>query len=159
MLEITGIPHGQKPQAIAKIKGSDRYKGIIGTVCFYSVRHGVCVVAEVFGLPTDINPCGGKFFGFHLHSGGECIGNGKDPFSKVLGHYNPNGCAHPYHAGDMPPLLGCNGYAFSAFVTNRFSVKELADKAVIIHSNPDDFTTDPSGNSGEKIACGSVVLL
>lgn len=80
----------------------------------------------------------------------------KDPFANAMAHYDPEGCPHPYHAGDMPPLFGNNGFAFSAFITDRFSIREIIDKTVIIHSAPDDFMTQPSGNSGAKIACGVI---
>ena len=50
-----------------------------------------------------------------------------------------------------------NGYAFSAFLTDRFTVKEIVGRTVIMHSSPDDFTSQPSGNAGEKIACGEIV--
>jgi Cu-Zn family superoxide dismutase len=83
--------------------------------------------------------------------------DGSDPFPSSGTHYNPNNCPHPYHAGDMPPLFGANGYAFLTFVTSRFTVNEIIGKTIIIHSMPDDFTTNPSGNSGEKIACGVIV--
>ena len=72
-------------------------------------------------------------------------------------HYNPLGCPHPYHAGDMPPIFGAAGYAFSAFVTDRFTVRDVVGRSVILHGSPDDFTTQPSGNAGEKIACGEIM--
>ncbi len=56
----------------------------------------------------------------------------------------------------MPPLFGNNGEAFMTFETNRFSVREIINRVVIIHRNPDDFTTQPSGDSGEMIACGKI---
>ena len=68
----------------------------------------------------------------------------------------PNVYTHPYHAGDMPPLFGEKGEAFSVFMTKRFRVDDIIGKTVIIHSMPDDFTTQPAGNSGEKIACGII---
>jgi len=77
-----------------------------------------------------------------------------DPFSDVMSHYNPNGCEHPYNDGDLPPLFGNGGYALCAFLTDRFSVNDVIGRTVIIHDQPDDFTTQPSGNSGTKIACG-----
>ena len=83
-------------------------------------------------------------------------GNG-EPFPMSGTHYNPHNCPHPYHAGDMPPLFGTNGYAFLSFITSRFKVNEIIGKTVIIHSSPDDFTTQPSGNSGTKIACGVII--
>ena len=71
-------------------------------------------------------------------------------------HYNPHGCDHPYHAGDLPPLFETSGLALSAFLTDRFTVDEVIGRTVIIHDQPDDFTTQPSGNSGTKIACGVI---
>ncbi len=71
-------------------------------------------------------------------------------------HYNPGGCEHPRHAGDLPPLFGNDGAAVSLFLTSRFSVEDVIGKTVIIHDSPDDFTTGPSGNAGEKIACGVI---
>ena len=56
----------------------------------------------------------------------------------------------------MPPLFGADGYAFLAFVSSRFTVNEILGKTVIIHSGVDDFKTQPSGNAGEKIACGVI---
>ena len=65
-------------------------------------------------------------------------------------------CPHPFHAGDFPPLLENNGYAYSKFLTNKFKISEIIGKVIIIHDLPDDFTTQPSGNSGTKIACGVI---
>ena len=79
-----------------------------------------------------------------------------EAFADAMSHYNPMGCEHPYHAGDLPPLFGSNGSALLLFLTDRFSVKEVIGKTVIIHDRPDDFTTQPSGNSGTKIACGVI---
>ena len=85
-----------------------------------------------------------------------CSGNAEDEFADALTHYNPNHCLHPSHAGDFPPLLQNNGYAYMSFLTNQFRVKDILGKVVIIHDSPDDFTSQPSGNSGKKIACGKI---
>jgi copper/zinc superoxide dismutase (SODC) len=108
------------------------------------------------GLPLAGGPCGGRIFGFHIHEGGACSGNSNDWFADTLAHYNPGKCEHPYHAGDLPPLFGNNGFALALFLTNRFRVEEIIGRTVIIHDRPDDFTTQPSGNSGVKIACGEI---
>lgn len=80
-----------------------------------------------------------------------------ETFKKYAGgHFNPGGKPHPFHSGDMPPLFGCDGMAYSIFLTNRFTPDEIVGRTVIIHLNPDDFTTQPSGNSGEMIACGVI---
>ncbi|MBR7112572.1 MAG: superoxide dismutase family protein [Clostridia bacterium] len=83
-----------------------------------------------------------------MHEGARCEVSGSDPFGAAGGHYDPTGCAHPYHKGDLPPLFGADGYAFSAVLTNRITVREIVGKAVIIHAGLDDFTTQPAGNAG-----------
>jgi len=52
--------------------------------------------------------------------------------------------------------LSCDGNAYMQVLTNRFSVREILGKTVVIHSHPDDFHTQPAGNAGEKIACGVI---
>lgn len=145
-----------RPQAAASITGSEQYPDISGTVRFYQTNKGVVVWAEISGLPHSALPCQEQIFGFHIHQGTTCTGNMDDPFADTMSHYNPGSCEHPYHAGDMPPLFGNNGFALSLFLTDRFSINEVIGKTVIIHDHPDDFTTQPSGNSGTKIACGVV---
>lgn len=144
------------PDALALIGGSEKYPSIRGRVRFYQTFSGVIVMSEITGLPQSNEPCKNPVFAFHIHSGSLCKGNADDPFSDAGTHYNPSGCPHPYHAGDLSPLFGANGKAFSAFLTDRFTVREIIGKTVIIHSRPDDFKTQPSGNAGEKIACGEI---
>lgn len=147
----------KKPVAVSLIKGSTDYPQIKGIVCIYETKHGALVAVEVLGLPTTTDKCKCPVFAFHIHSGGKCIGNADDAFADTLTHYNPDNCPHPYHSGDLPPLFGNNGYALSAFVTDRFSPQEVIGKTLIINSSPDDFHTQPSGNSGTKIACGEIM--
>lgn len=151
-----GSLFGRLPNAIAFIEGSSKYPEISGRVMFYGGRDSVLVCTEVNGLPKSKQQCRKPIFAYHIHSGGECSGNKEDPFADVMGHFSKEECPHPYHSGDMPPLFGVDGKAFSAFLTDRFSVSEIIGKTVIIHLLPDDFATQPSGNAGEKIACGVI---
>ncbi len=146
----------QLPHASAELMGSSAYPDIHGTVRFYQTRNGVLIAAEVSGLPHSHSICQNPVFGFHIHDGSQCEGDMHDPFSGAMAHYNPDHCAHPFHAGDLPPLFGNQGYAFSVFLTDRFSLPEVIGKTVILHGNPDDFTAQPSGNAGEKLACGVI---
>ncbi len=146
----------KKADAVALIEGSDKYVNLKGRVLFYQLKYGVIVRAEVTGLPVQNRECRKGIFAFHIHEGTKCIGNGDEPFPMTHGHYNPHSCPHPYHSGDMPPLFAVNSKALLAFLTDRFTVGEIIGKTVIIHSWPDDFTTQPSGNPGEKIACGII---
>lgn len=145
------------PTAVAMVKGSEEYPDINGTVRFYQTAYGSVVFAEIMGLPLGNGICDSPIFGFHVHEGAGCTGNGDDQFFDVGQHYDKNGCPHPHHSGDLPPLMGAGGMAFTAFLTNRFDVEEIIGRTVIIHRMPDDMTTQPSGNSGEKIACGEIV--
>lgn len=143
-------------QAVAQICGSPEYPDIRGQVRFYQTRCGVLAAAEVRGLPWGEGDCGARVFGMHIHSGGACVGDEKDPFAAAMTHYNPDGCSHPQHRGDLPPLFGNHGCAFQVVLTDRLSVREILGKTVILHEGPDDFTTQPAGNAGKKIACGVV---
>lgn len=147
----------RRPQAMAEVRGSDMYPDIRGNVRFYQTSYGVVTVAEIEGLPAPMGACMAPIFGFHIHEGESCSGDIEDPFANVKMHWNPRQCRHPYHAGDLPPLFGADGYAFSACLSNRFTVDEIYGRTIIIHSQPDDFITQPSGNSGIKIACGEIM--
>ena len=116
----------EQPDAIAVIQGGSEYPDIRGEVWLYQLKSGVLVAAEVYGLPKQEGQCDSRIFGFHLH------------------------------AGDLPPLFGCNGYAVSIFLTDRFLVADVIGKTMILHDRPDDFKTQPAGDAGEKIACGVI---
>lgn len=139
------------PQAYARIMGSGQYPCVTGYVYFYNLCDGVLVVASVDGLPKRES-----VLGFHIHEGGKCSGNSNDPFADTGSHYNPGDCQHPYHAGDLPPLFVNNGSAFCAVATSRFRICDIIDRTVVVHKMADDFMTQPSGNSGAKIACGVI---
>ena len=141
------------PKAQAALNGSAQYPNIRGTVSFYPVDHGTLVITEVTGLPFTPGACNARVFALHIHEGGRCTGNAQDPFADTGDHYNPDGCKHPQHAGDLPPLFGNDGYAWGAVVTDRFKIDQVIGRTVIIHTGPDDFTSQPSGNAGAKISC------
>ncbi len=139
-------------RAYAIIEGNNDNPHLWGIMFFYEVpKSGVLVEVEVTGLPDT--PSG--FHGMHIHENGNCT----PPFDMTGNHYNPANTPHPKHAGDMPPLLSNGGYAYSVFYTNRFDIADILGKSLIIHSHADDFTTQPSGNSGEKIGCGVIMRL
>ena len=148
-----------KPNSAADISGGENYPGIRGRVIFRQQKNGVLVTADIYGLPTGETGCDSGVFGFHIHEGEDCGSNGQEPFSNTKGHYNPGDCPHPYHAGDLPPLFENDGYAYMSFLTNRFTATEIIGRTVVIQLKPDDFHSQPSGNSGEKIACGVIKAL
>lgn len=142
--------------AKANIKGGKKYPKINGAVTFREVKNGVLVTAKVNGLPQSSDSCTGRFFGFHIHEGSSCSGTISDEFANAKTHLNPTNCPHPFHMGVLPPLIENNGYAHMTVLINKFKIKDILGKVVIIHDSPDDFTTQPSGNSGSKIACGII---
>lgn len=133
-------------EAVACIRGEGNLRG---TVKFYPVPCGVLVVAEINGLPESDT----GFFAMHIHEGDNC---GGVDFANSGAHFNPNGEEHPRHAGDLPPLLSRHGRAFLAVETDRFEIRDILGHTAVIHIAPDDFHSQPAGNSGRKIACGKI---
>lgn len=138
------------PDAVAHIKGSHHAPSLSGEVRFYQCRESVLVVAEVSGLPHSSET---GFFALHIHEGEHCSGT---QFADTGGHYNPTNAPHPNHAGDLPPLLLCRGGAFLAIQTDRFCLRDVIGRTVVIHSSSDDFKSQPAGQAGEKLACGVI---
>lgn len=150
-----------EPAAIAHIKGGPLAPQLAGTIFFINVYGGVMVWVEISGLPpyqpaqNNENPIGPH--GFHIHERGNCtVGDPQNPFQAAGEHWNPYNQPHGNHAGDFPVLFSNNGYAYMSFFTNRFKVKDVLGKAIIIHQNPDDYRTQPAGDAGKRLACGVI---
>lgn len=142
--------------ATAQIRGGNGYPDLYGTAVFAQTERGVLVTVKVHNLPKG-SPCNGGIFALHIHEGGSCTGTAADQFSEAGTHYNPLRCPHPYHAGDLPPLFGNDGFAYMSVLTDRFTVGEIIGKVIVVHAGKDDFSTQPAGNAGTKIGCGRIV--
>ncbi|KAB3533610.1 superoxide dismutase family protein [Alkaliphilus pronyensis] len=152
-------PQG-KTITYAKIKGGPLAPSINGIVYFVDVPNGTEVCVNINGLPPyqagdNGNPIGPH--GFHLHENGTCqIGDPTEPFQAAGGHWNPDNQPHGNHAGDFPVIFSNNGVARMCFFTNRFKPWNVIGKSVIIHENPDDYRSQPTGNAGRRLACGVI---
>ncbi len=141
------------PQAVAWVTGNKSAPDLSGLVKFYQTPYmGVLVEAEVFNLPNISTPGSTNYYGMHIHEQGTC----SDRFESAGAHYNPSNQPHPMHSGDLIPLLGNQGYAWLSFYDKRFTINEILGKSVIIHAMPDDFMSQPAGNSGIRIGCGII---
>jgi len=129
-----------------------------GSVSFVEVDRGLLIRADVRGLPP------GGVFGFHVHEKGDCS---SADFTSAGGHFNPGGKPHAHptrperHAGDLPNLTAdAEGNAVYVFETKLLTVTKgpnsVVGRAVVIHARPDDYTSQPAGNSGPRIACGLI---
>ncbi|HHV99867.1 MAG TPA: superoxide dismutase family protein [Clostridiaceae bacterium] len=150
--------------AVARIRGGPLAPEIQGVVYFIDIPGGTMVNVYVTGLPPYQPASDGKQpvgpHGFHIHEFGNCQeGSQDDPFMQAGQHWNPTNQPHGNHAGDFPVLFSNNGRAVMSFFTNKFKPKDVVGKSVIIHENPDDYRTQPSGNAGKRLACGVIMSL
>lgn len=130
-----------------------------GTVHMQELADGsVEVEVDLTGVPPGVH-------GFHVHAFGNCGDDG----NAAGGHFNPMSMPHAapdaasHHAGDFGNVTAAaNGEVHTRFTTRSITVSEgersAVGKAVILHANPDDLTTQPTGNAGGRIACGVVAL-
>ena len=128
-----------------------------GTVAFVTRGDKVRVTAQVAGLAPGPH-------GFHIHEKGDC--SAPDATS-AGGHFNPAGKPHgdpaaaDHHGGDMPMLTAdaagnATLEATIDTVTIGSGAGDIVGRAVVIHKDPDDFRTQPTGNSGARVACGVI---
>lgn len=137
----------QLPKAIAQIDS----RTITGIVEFYDYSQGTLMLYELMDLPQSEG-----FFGFHIHVGNSCINDTDILYEKTGGHLNPTNQQHPYHLGDLPPIFANKGYAWGLVYIDKFQVKDIVNHTIVIHEHADDLHSQPSGNSGTKIACGEI---
>jgi Cu-Zn family superoxide dismutase len=102
----------------------------------------------------------------HVHELGRC----EPPFTTAGGHFNPGSRAHGFrreqgsHAGDLPNVRASDaGTAHVEHISTAISlssgsgsVLDTDGSALVVHAGADDYATDPSGNSGSRIACGVI---
>jgi len=145
------------PSAVAELQ-STRGNTASGKVVF--VQHGdhVMVHARVTGLQPN------QEHGFHVHEKGDC---GSGDGMSTGGHFNPLGKPHgPHdsgdrHAGDLPALKAdANGAVEVRFPIRGITIGEgatdIVGRGLIVHAQPDDYKTQPTGNAGARIACAVI---
>lgn len=147
-------------KARAIIKGGLLFPDINGVVILTQYNDGVEVIVRIHNLPPFSRENGLAIgpFAFHIHNGKNCeVGTINDQFPLVGTHYNPDKQPHGNHAGDFPVLMpNKDGTAITRFITDKFKVTDVIGLPILVHLSPDDYRTEPSGNSGIKIACGII---
>jgi superoxide dismutase, Cu-Zn family len=140
--------------ALQPTKGSKAF----GEATFEQVGNKVRVIVFAQGLRPE------QEHGFHIHEAGDCSsGDGMS----AKGHFNPHGKPHgdpkvaERHAGDLPALkAGKDGRAKidveMDVITLTAGPANIVGKGVIIHADPDDYKTQPTGNAGARLACGVI---
>jgi Cu-Zn family superoxide dismutase len=144
------------PGAIAKLEPT-KGNTTQGTVRFMQLGSKVAVAGEISGLKP------GAVHGFHIHEKGDCSsGDGMS----TGGHFNPLGAPHgnhdkgAHHVGDLPSLQAdASGVARFSFESDSITLggaTGIVDRGMIVHRDPDDYSTQPTGNSGPRIACAVI---
>jgi Cu-Zn family superoxide dismutase len=129
-----------------------------GEATFEQVGDKVRVVVSVQGLKP------GQQHGFHIHEAGDCSsGDGMS----TKGHFNPYGKPHgpqgsaERHGGDLPSLMAnkegsAKVVADLDIITVAAGPASVIGRGLIVHADPDDYMTQPTGNAGARIACGVI---
>lgn len=154
----THLP-GNEPVAKATLEPRSGSQ-VGGKVSFTPVGDKLLVEAHVTGLSPGEH-------GFHVHEGGDCSA---PDASGAGGHFNPAGMPHGHHhrmqpgqrhAGDLPNLVAdASGQAYYRAEVTGLKVERgargLIGRSVVVHADPDDYQSQPAGNSGRRIACGVI---
>ena len=150
----------QASQATAELKDKDGKT--VGVATFRESGRGVTVNIDVKGLTPGLHAV-------HVHAVGKCeapaftsAGGHFNPAQKKHGHKSPEGA----HAGDLPNMLvakdGTGRFeAFTDGMTLKPGATSVFDKdgsALVIHAGVDDYATDPTGNAGDRAACGIITM-
>ena len=145
-----------KPTAVATLEPT-KGNTAKGSVTFTQDGNEVRVSASLSGLKP------GAEHGFHIHEKGDC---GSGDGMSTGGHFNPTGHAHgpqgsEHHAGDMPSLNADSyGNAKASFELKGVSIgsgpADIVGRGLIVHRDPDDLKTQPTGNAGPRIACAVI---
>ncbi|MDR2924789.1 MAG: superoxide dismutase family protein [Azoarcus sp.] len=125
-----------------------------GNILFKQEAEGIRVIAEISGLTPGSH-------GFHIHEKGDC--SAPDATS-AGGHFNPHQTAHGKagagHAGDLPSLeADASGNASLNVVLGSITFSgeaSIIGRGLIVHAAPDDYTTQPTGNAGARVACAVI---
>ena len=128
---------------------------------------GTATLSESMGMvhiQLDLKGLKAGDHALHVHGTAKCEGPG---FTTAGGHFNPAGAGHgrhghgTHHAGDLPSLVAdAQGVARLQFESSTISVEGSANSVVgrglIVHRDPDDYTTQPTGNAGPRLACAVI---
>jgi Cu-Zn family superoxide dismutase len=149
------LPTGSVVASLRDASGND-----LGTLTVAQAGAGLAITGTLHGLTPGAH-------GIHIHSVGRC----EPPFATAGGHWNPqmrqHGMENPSgpHAGDMQNIVvGNDGTAAVSVTTATGTLRDatgLLDAdgaAIVVHAAADDYKTDPSGNSGARVACGVVLV-
>ena len=152
----TTLPPPEALRATAQLQPTKGAK-TFGEATFEQVGDKVRVVVFVQSLTP------GQQHGLHIHEVGDCSGDGMG----AKDHFNPHGKPHgnpsgsDRHAGDLPALTAnksgrANVQVDMDVITLRPGPANIVGRALIVHAGPDDYKTQPAGNSGARIACGVI---
>lgn len=155
----TGQMNAMGPKAVAEMAPT-KGNTAAGSVMFQQQGGQVMVMVRLSGLTPNTE------HGFHIHEKGDCTsGDGMG----TGGHFNPTGKPHgpptgDHHAGDLPALKAdASGRVEMHFPMAGINLgagagANVVGRGLIVHTSPDDYTTQPTGNSGARIACGVITL-
>ena len=156
----TGVLTTPTPNQAIAVIGSTNDSGVTGTAVFTQNGDQITLIIEIQGATPGLHAV-------HIHEKGDCSApDGKS----AGGHWNPTDVAHgkwgegEFHLGDIGNItVGEDGMGDISLTTDLWEIGTGSDvdvvgRGIIVHADPDDFTSQPSGNAGARIGCGVIEL-
>lgn len=154
------VARAEVPKNPLEVQLKDAKGAVKGTAVLTPVPEGVKIALNAEGLSKGAH-------GFHIHETGTCTA---PDFKSAGGHFNPSGHPHGHsgageaHNGDMSNIqAGADGRARTEFINHAVTLGEGANSlrkaggtALVVHAKADDYKTQPTGDSGDRVLCGEI---
>ena len=136
--------------AYAELSGNPKYPDLTGLISFIQYPYHVEVSLFLENIPKD------QLLRFHIYEGTTCSEKSEDEFVDAKIHYAPDNSDRSDHTWDLPSIYSYDGRARMTFNTDKFFVRDILGKTIILYENLDNFRNQLASDAESKIACGEI---
>ena len=137
--------------AYVELSGNPKYPDLTGLISFIQYPYHVEVSLFLENIPKD------QLLRFHIYEGTTCSEKSEDESVDAKIHYAPDNSDYPNHTWDLPSIYSYDGRARMTFNTDKFFVRDILGKTIILYENLDNFRNQLASDAESKIACGEII--